>query len=256
MRRFLKIIRRNKFQVAHMGKVNPSLQRANHIRQIIFQIRPIGTGTERHPIMWIVHHFHHAKYVGLVNDNTRQAKYTPSRIVRMNGHVYVILVTDRHDFLQEIFQIFKQLFVVNVFIHLEQFFHMCHTFRLPARHHGSVRISGKRGKHLLRMNGVHCFLGISQYRGAIRPHPGKFGTSPVKHRHEIIAHQMNIFLPKIRKRFNVVLYVLLPFRHTCFDCVMDIHTLNTRQPKPCGLHLFFHGTDSLPAPHLSRCSVI
>ena len=50
MRGLFEVGRRNKLQIAHMRKMNPALERPDHIRQIIVQVRSIGTGAEGHAV--------------------------------------------------------------------------------------------------------------------------------------------------------------------------------------------------------------
>ncbi len=119
MRRLLKIVRRDKFQVAHMGKMDAPLKRPDHVRQIILKIRPVGAGTKRHTVVRVVNHSHHPQNIFLIRDNPRQAENAPRRIIRMNRHIDVVSVADRHDFFQKIFEILKQLFTVHIPVKLE-----------------------------------------------------------------------------------------------------------------------------------------
>ncbi len=53
----------------------------------------------------------------------------------MNCHVDVVLVADRHDGVQEINKVLKELVLIHILIKLEQLLDMCHTLRFPAGHH-------------------------------------------------------------------------------------------------------------------------
>ena len=99
--------------------------------------------------MRVVHHLHHAKDVRLVDDDTGQTEYTPGGIVGMNGHVDIVFVADRHDALQEVLQVRKQLLIVHILVHLEQFLDVSHTLRLPAGQDRTVGITADGGEHIL-----------------------------------------------------------------------------------------------------------
>ena len=69
-----------KFQVAHMGEMNPALQGADHVRQVVFQVGAVGAGTEGDAVVRVIHHFHHAKDVGLMelDNDTMEFGYRKS----------------------------------------------------------------------------------------------------------------------------------------------------------------------------------
>ena len=56
----------------------------------------------------------------------------------MDRHLDVILVADRHDGLQEVYEVLEQLLAVNILIHLEELLDLRHTLRLPAWHNRAV----------------------------------------------------------------------------------------------------------------------
>ncbi len=171
--------------------MNPSFQGTDHIRQVVFQIRPIRTGTEGNTVVRIVHHLHHPQDVLFVDDDSGKPENAPCRIVRMDRHVNIILIAHRHDFFQKILQIGKQLLSVHILIHLKKLFYPCHTLRLPARHYRSVRVFRDRRKHLLRVQRVHRFLRVGKHCGTVRPYPCQLRSCPVKHRHEIVTYHVD-----------------------------------------------------------------
>ena len=104
---FLEVCGRVEFQVADVRKVNSSLQGTNHIGQIIFKVGAIGSGAEGNAVVWVVNHLHHTQNVCFVDDDTGQSEHAPCGVIRMNCHVDIILVTDRHDAFQKVFQVCK-----------------------------------------------------------------------------------------------------------------------------------------------------
>ena len=206
--------------------------------------------------MRVVHHTHHPVDVLLVDDNPGKPEHAPCGIVGMNRHINIVFVADRHNPFQEVFQVCEQLLVVDIPVHLKQLFHMSHSLRLPARHNRTVGVCGNGFKHLFRVKGVNCLLGIGEHRGAVGTHPCELGSRPVEHRHKIIAYQVNILLTQVFQCLNVIVNILLSLRHASLDRIVHVHALNPRYVKPRSLHLFLHGPDSLPAPNLSRRRVI
>ena len=65
------------------------------------------------PLCGLVDHLHHPLNVALVDDDPRQTEDAPGRIVRVNRHVDIIAVADRHNRFQENPQILKQLFFID-----------------------------------------------------------------------------------------------------------------------------------------------
>lgn len=119
---FFKIGGAVEFQVAYVGKMDSAFQGTDHIWQVIVQVGAVGSGAEGNTVVRVIHHFHHAEDVFLINDDSGEAEYAPGGVIRMNGHVDVVFITGGHDAFQEIFQIGKELFIVNVFIHGEEVF--------------------------------------------------------------------------------------------------------------------------------------
>ena len=236
---FFKIGGAVEFQVAYMGKMDSAFQGTDHIGQVIVQVGAVGSGAEGNTVVRVIHHFHHAEDVFLINDDSGEAEYAPGGVIRMNGHVDVVFITGGHDAFQEIFQIGKELFIVNVFIHGEEVFDFFHTLRFPAGHDAAVGICADGGKHILWIQFVHCFLGICKNGGTIRAHSGKLGSCPVKNRHEIVAYHMDIRLTQIFQRGNVVIDIHVPFRCAGFDGVVDIDAFDAGKLQACVLNFFF-----------------
>ena len=222
-----------------MGEMNSALQGTNHIGKIILQVGAVGTGAEGDTVVGVIHHLHHPQDVGLVYNDSGQAEYTPGGIVRMDRHVDVVFVADRHNAFKKIFQVCKQLFVIHVFIHFKQLFHPCHAFRLPAGHYGAVHFSCDGVKHFFRIQGIHGLLCVCQYGGAVGPHPCQLGSGPVKHGHEVITYHMNSGLPQTLQGSNIIIDIPIPVRRAYLDGIVDIHALNAGQLKTCVLDFLF-----------------
>ena len=60
------------------------------------------TGTECQPVMRVINRMEKPVDIFLTGHNTRQAQYLERGIVRMDAHIYIVLITHRHDSLQEI----------------------------------------------------------------------------------------------------------------------------------------------------------
>ena len=88
--------------------------------------------------MYIVDSIHQTKDTCLGVDDSGETEDGPCRIIRVDRHLDVILVADRHDGLQEVYEILEQLLAVNILIHLEELLDLRHTLRLPAWHNRAV----------------------------------------------------------------------------------------------------------------------
>ena len=103
-----------------MGKMDPALQGADHVRQIVGAAGAKGAGTEGHTVMGIIHHVHDPEHVFFIGHDPRQPEHAPGRIVWMNGHPDVIFPAYGHDLLQKIPEIFKQPFLIHAPVHGKQ----------------------------------------------------------------------------------------------------------------------------------------
>ena len=68
-------------QVSHMGKVDTSFQDTDHVRQVIGQIRTVGTGAEGDTIVYVIHCLHQPQDILLGIDDTGKAEHTPGRVI-------------------------------------------------------------------------------------------------------------------------------------------------------------------------------
>ena len=121
-----------------MCKMNSALQYTDHVRKIILEVGAVGTRAEGHAVMYIVDSIHQTKDVCLGVDDSGETEYGPCRIIRVDRHLDVILVADRHDGLQEVNEVLEQLLAIHVLIHLEELLYLLHTLRLPAWHNRAV----------------------------------------------------------------------------------------------------------------------
>ena len=206
--------------------------------------------------MRIVHHFHHAQDVGLVDDDAGKAEYAPGGVVRVNGHVDVIFVADGHDALQEIFQVGKKRLVVHAAVHFKQLFDVLHAFRFPAGHDGAVGVAGDGGKHFLRIQLIHGLLGVGEHGGAVRAYAGQLGSGPVEYGHEVVADQMDVCLSQILQGGDVVVDILVAVEKTGLDGVVDVDAFDAGKAQSGVLDLFFQGKDIGKLPHVPGRGVV
>lgn len=67
---------------------------------------------------------------------------------------------------------------------------------------------------------------------------------------------MNVLFTKIFQSLDVVGNVLLSFRRSGLDRIVDIYAFDTGQVQPCCLYFFFHCTDTLSAPYFARLRIV
>ena len=243
-------------KVTNVCEVDSAFQHMDGVDQVIAQVCSVGTGTESNTVVFVRNHFHHTFQVCLSRDDTRQTEYAPGRIVRMDCHVDIVLVTYRHDRFQEVFQVVQQFVIVDVFVQLEQLFYFLHTLRLPARHDGTVHVILDAGEHGFRIHAVDLVLAVSENGGSVCSHTIQFCSCPVEYRHEVVANHVNISFSKVFQCFDVSCDIFVALRSTCLDGIADINALNTCQMKACILNFFLHCQDLVQCPYLSRHFVV
>ena len=67
---------------------------------------------------------------------------------------------------------------------------------------------------------------------------------------------LNIFLPQIFKCFDIIIDILLPFRHAGLDRIMNVDALYACDMQSGRLHFIFHAADSLPVPYFTGLCII
>ena len=147
--------------------------------------------------MRVIDHLHHAQNVFFINDDSRKTEDTPCRVVRVNGHSNVVLVADRHDAFEEVFEVGKQFLIIHIAVSVKELFHFCHALRLPARKNCAVCITCDRFKHFFRNKCVYGGLFVGKYGRAVRTDACEFCSGPVEDRHEVIADKVNVFLAEV-----------------------------------------------------------
>ena len=206
--------------------------------------------------MHIVNHFHHTKYILLINDNSRQTENAPSRVIGVNCHFYIVLIAYRHYSFKKILQIFKKLFIVNILIHFKKLFYFFHSLRFPTRHNSAVHILWNRFKHLLGNDFINIILIVCKHGWTVRTFSCKLTSCPVEYWHKVIAHKMNVLFSEIFKRFNIIVYVLISVRCSDFNCVMNIYAFNSAYMKSAFFDFIFHFFNSFSAPYFTRCGIV
>ena len=98
-------IRIEELEISDMCEVQPSLERADHIREIVIEVRAVGACAEGHTVVGIVDHLHQAENVFLAGNDAGQTEYGPCGIIGMDCHLDVVPAADGHDLLEEILEV-------------------------------------------------------------------------------------------------------------------------------------------------------
>ena len=77
-------------------------------------------------------------------------------------------------------------------------------------------------------------------------------ASPVKHRHEVIAHAVYALLAQVCQRFLVYLYLLIAVRAAIFYRLSDGQRLYNRPSHTVTLDVFLQVAYLLASPHLAQ----
>ena len=89
---------------------------------------------------------------------------------------------------------------------------------------------------MLRINRIHNILIVGKDSSAIRANACEIGTRPVKDRHKIIAHYVNVCLSENFERFDIIFDVFVTAAGADLDVIRDVDRLNAHDRKA----LFFH----------------
>ncbi len=162
----------------------------------------------------------------------------------MDRHLDPCLVAGRHDRLQEIFQVFPQLFLGHRAVCLEQFVQLRHPLRLPSRKCHSVQIVQDVIRHFLIIV-LNPVLFVEQRRGAVLQRVEQICPGPVKNGHKVVGHDLHAELRQIAQRSLIVFDILVSGKKPDLDIVMHVHALHHVHVEaraldlaPCLLDLF------------------
>ena len=206
--------------------------------------------------MFIWNSVHHSFQFFLRRNDTGQSEYAPGRIVWMNSHVDVVFVTYRHNGFQEVYQIVKKFFFINVFIQSEEFFYFLHTFRLPAWHYSTVHVIFDAVEHLFRIHAVDGVLAVSKNCRTVVSLTLQLCSCPVKYRHEVVAYHMDVCFAQVFQGFNVSFDIFITFRSSCFNSVAYVYAFDTCKMKTGVFYFFLHCHDLVQSPYFTGHFVI
>ena len=144
----------------------------------------------------------------------------------MHSHLNLILLASWHNSIQEIFIILTKLVCIYIFILIEQIHNLIPTVWLPARHYETATGFLNAVKHFTGVNSVNDRGIIGKCRGAILQRHGKISSGPVKHRHKVVANQMNVCFSNCLQGLAIIFNQFVPCRKTNFDILMHVDTLN------------------------------
>ena len=246
----------DELEVSDVCEVNPSLEGADHIRQIIVKVGAVGTRAEGDAVVRIVDHLHHAQDVLLAGDDAGQAEYGPCGIIGMDGHLDVVLIADGHDLLKEIFEVVEEIIGGHILILLEELLDVSHSLGLPAGHDGTVGVAGDGLEHLLGNQLVDGFLCVGQSGGSVRKDSCQLSSCPVEDRHEVVAHKVDVFFAKVLEGLDVVGDQLVAGRLAELDIFVNVDALDAGDVKAGGLNFFLERVDTLLTPHFTGLCVI
>ena len=104
-----------------------------------FKVCSIRTGTESNAVMHIVNHFHHTKYILLINDNSRQTENAPSWVIGVNCHFISYLLHTGIILSRKYFKFSKAFHRQHPYT-FQKLFYFFHSLRFPTRHNSAVHI--------------------------------------------------------------------------------------------------------------------
>ena len=238
-------------QVAHVREVDAALERADDLGQVVLAAGAQRAGAQGHAVVRVVHHLQHAVQVLAAGDDARQAEHAPGRVVRMNGHIDVVLVAHGHDGLEEVLEVGEQRFVVHALVDLKQRLDLLHALGLPAGQDVAVGVRADRGEHVLGIERVHLRLVVGQHGGAVPAGLGQIGARPVKDRHEVVAHHVDVLFAQRGQGLDVVVDVHVAAGQARLDVVVYVDALDAADVQAARRHLVLERPDRLARPGLA-----
>ena len=213
--------------VADVGKCNTVAVLADDGSNIVVGVCVQAARAQSQAVVRIVHHAQEAVDGVRIGQQTRQAEDIPRRIILMDGHLDIALVTGGHDSFQEVLQVLPQLFFGDRSVSLEQLIQLCHTLGFPAGE-GHVVLLGE-GHDVLSHGLVVvldlCLL-VEQSGGTVAHGMEQIGAGPVEDRHEVVADDLDTELGQVADALLVVLDVLVAGGQTDLDVIVDIDGLD------------------------------
>ena len=238
--------------VADMGESNAIAMLADDSSNVVLRVGIQAAGAECQTVVRVIHHAQEAVYRFGIRHQAGETENIPGGIIHMDGHFDVALMADRHQLLQEVLQVFPELFFRDALVCTEQLTEMGHTFRLPAGEGHTVFL-------FLCQNIVCHFTGIFfdffrfviESGGAILQRMEEVGSGPVKHRHKVVADYFYAERCQITDGLDIVFNVMVAGRQADFDIIVDIDGFHHVHIEAVGLQLFLDFGDLFRLPDLS-----
>ena len=118
-------------------------------------------------------------------DNARQTQNLDWGIIGVNAHIHVVLLTGRHDSLQEIFHVGTQLCLVNSFVQVQEITELLDGSLIVLAEVSAYESLGLDDDGLnqlvltLRGHGLGQFIGLGQNTAALAPALRELELSPL-----------------------------------------------------------------------------
>ena len=174
----------------------------------------------------------------------------------MDCHVDAVLVTGRHDGLQEVNEVVKQLFFGDILVCFKQLLDAGETFGFPAGHDKTVGVCVGLIKEDLRIDGIDDGLVVCKNGGAVVTRLCKVGSCPVEDGHEVVADHLDAFFTEVFQRLDVVFDVFVAGGKTDLDIVMNVDGFNAGDFEVLRFDRCLQRGDFLTRPELTGLLVV
>ncbi len=160
-----------------------------------------------------------------IHQQAGQAEDIPGGIVHVDCHFDAGFLTGRHDTLQEILEVFPQLFLGDGRIVGKQLVQLRHALRLPAGEGHAVQVFQNILGHLLIIV-LDTGLFIEQRGRAVPYGVEQVGACPVENGHEIVGDDLDACRGKVAQGDIIVFDILVAGGTADLDIVMDVDRLD------------------------------
>ena len=281
------------FRAAQMHEMRPPCKLTRQLTGVIVCPCTQRTGTERQPVMRIVHRLQEPADVLFVGHDTRKTEYLERRVIGMHAHVHPILLAHGHDGCQEIAHVLAQRSTVDTLILCQQpaedgdrilvpltdvpvdkalrlhddgvdqlvlfrFRDGPVKLRHPAQLLFRIVCLCPRPCQYLRIKISETDAVIIERTGPVGPWMLQVRAHPVNHRHKVVADGFYPATPQVGKTHLVVLDQLFALRSCILDGFTHRQTLHDRPAQTVRFNVRLQIADSLFGPnftvgHIVQC---
>ena len=175
-----------------------------------------------------------------------ESKHIPRRVIGVDRHVDTGLVTSRHNAVEEVNEIFKELLVAHTAVSVQERVELL----------GGIAFIPTGKVEVVRIQAHQLLVVVGECVGTILCLGMQISAQPVEYRHKVVANALNACLAKVANGGCIVCNVTVTGRQTELDVLVYGNALDNLHLKTFFVAERFEAQDLIHLPNLTHGNVI